>query len=222
MPFVFSSVLDDVIKIVNFIKSRPLRAKIFSIICKDMRSLHRNLLLHTSVHWLSQGKVLVRVLKLRKELLTFFEENQFSLSCRLLEPKWLQCLAYMSDIFGKLNDFNLSLQGKYTFVLSVKDKVTAIKQKLKFWCENVNIADLPCFPLLQNFLKNNNLKTNRFGKSDIVRLLQELQKTFLQYFLEETINCDWIRNPFSCSTAPFIEKTMEEFIELSSDDNLKL
>ena len=48
------------------------------------------------------------------------------------EPKWLQCLAYMADIFGKLNDLNLSLLGKQTFVLSVKDKVIAIKQKLKF------------------------------------------------------------------------------------------
>ena len=35
-------------------------------------------------------------------------------------------------------------------------------------------------------------------------------------------NCDWVRNPFSCSTAPFTGKTMEEFIELSSDGNLKL
>ena len=35
-------------------------------------------------------------------------------------------------------------------------------------------------------------------------------------------NCTWVRNPFSCSTAPFTGKTMEKFIELSSDCNLKL
>ena len=35
-------------------------------------------------------------------------------------------------------------------------------------------------------------------------------------------NCDWVRNPFNCSTAPFTGKTMKEFIELSSDGNLKL
>ena len=35
-------------------------------------------------------------------------------------------------------------------------------------------------------------------------------------------NYDWVRNPFSCSTAPFTGKIMEEFIELSSDGNLKL
>ena len=61
MPSDFSNVLVDVIKIVNFIKSRLLRPRIFSIICKDMGSLHCDLLLHTSVCWLGQGKVLVRV-----------------------------------------------------------------------------------------------------------------------------------------------------------------
>ena len=88
--------------------------------------------------------------------------------CQLHKPKRLQCFAYMADIFGKLNDFNLNLQNKYTSVLSVKDKVTAIKQKLIFCCKNVNITDLACFPLLQNFLKDNKLKMDPFGKSNIV------------------------------------------------------
>ena len=57
-PSDFSSVLDDVIKIINFIESRPLRIRIFFIICKDIGSLHCNLHLHTSVRWLSQSKVL--------------------------------------------------------------------------------------------------------------------------------------------------------------------
>ena len=66
------SVFDDVIKVVNFIKPKTLRAIIFFIICKDMGSLYSNLLLHTFVRWLSRGKVLVIVFELRKELLTFF------------------------------------------------------------------------------------------------------------------------------------------------------
>ena len=80
----------------------------------------------------------------------------------------------MADIFCKLNDFNLSLLGKYAFVLSVKDKVKAVKQKLKFWCENVNINSPACFSLLQNFLEDNNLKMDQFMKSDIVQHLQQL------------------------------------------------
>ena len=128
----------------------------------------------------------------------------------------------MADIFGKLNDFNLRLQGKYKTVFSVKDNATAITRKLKFWCKNVKIDDFACFPLLQNFLGDNNLTIDQSVKSDIVRHLQELQNIFLLYFPKGMFNCDWVRNPFSCSTAPFTGKTMEEFIELSSDGNLKL
>ena len=222
MPPELSNVLDDVIKIVNFVKSRPLKARIFSVICKEMGSIHCNLLLHTSVRWLNRGKVLAKVFELRNKLLIFFEENKFGLSCRLHEPKWLQYLSYMADIFGKLNDFNLSLQGKYTTVFSVKDNATAITRKLKFWCENVKIDDFACFSLLQNFFGDNNLTIDQSVKSDIVRHLQELQNSFLLYFPKGMFNCDWVRNPFSCSTARFTGKTMEEFIELSSDGNLKL
>ena len=146
MPPELSNVLDDVIKIVNFVKSRPLKARIFSVICKEMGSIHCNLLLHTSVRWLSRGKVLARVFELKNELLIFFEENKFGLSCMLHEPKWLQYLSYMADIFGKLNDFNLRLQGKYTTVFSVKDNATAITRKLNFLvqkCKNRRFCLLP-------------------------------------------------------------------------------
>ena len=80
----------------------------------------------------------------------------------------------MDDIFRKLNNFNLSLQGKHTSFLSVKGKITTIKQKLKFWCENVNIDNLESVPLLQNFSEDNNLKMDQFVKSVILLHLQKL------------------------------------------------
>ena len=86
-------------------------------------------------------------------------------------------------------------------------------------CKNWRFA---CFPLLQNFCGNNNLRIDQSVKSNIVRHLQELQNTFLLYFPKGMFNCDWVRNPFSCSTAPFTGKTMKEFIKLLSDGNLKL
>jgi len=55
MPFSLKNVMDDAIKIINFIKSRPLKSRLFKILCDDMGSLHSTLLFHTDVRWLLRG-----------------------------------------------------------------------------------------------------------------------------------------------------------------------
>ena len=70
-------VLDEVVKMVNFIKVRPAKSRLFEKICINMDSQHKQLLLHTDVRWLSRGKVLTRVHELRQELLAFFEAITF-------------------------------------------------------------------------------------------------------------------------------------------------
>ncbi|CAM4541743.1 unnamed protein product [Lepidochelys olivacea] len=50
-------VLQDVIDVVNFIKTRPLNSRIFIILCNETGSDHENLLYHTDYHWLSCGNV---------------------------------------------------------------------------------------------------------------------------------------------------------------------
>lgn len=61
----FFSVLQDVIQIVNFIKSRALNSRIFHAMCDEMGSQYVNLLYHSDVRWLSRGKILTRVMSLR-------------------------------------------------------------------------------------------------------------------------------------------------------------
>ncbi len=43
------TVLDDAVRMVNYIKSRPLQARLFSLLCEEMGCEHRQLLLHTEV-----------------------------------------------------------------------------------------------------------------------------------------------------------------------------
>ncbi|XP_064081912.1 zinc finger BED domain-containing protein 5-like [Macrobrachium nipponense] len=69
------SVLEIVVKLVNFIKSRPLKSRLFAKLCEVPEAKHLNLL-HTEVRWLSRGKVLSRVCELKEEMLTFFTFEQ--------------------------------------------------------------------------------------------------------------------------------------------------
>jgi len=63
---------------VNLIKTRPVKSRIFELICKDMDSQHVRLLLHIEVRWLSKGKVVSRVHELQNSLLTFLRQKGMS------------------------------------------------------------------------------------------------------------------------------------------------
>jgi hypothetical protein len=73
-------VLDDTVKILNFIKSRPTNSRIFQALCEEMGSLHNCLLTHTEVRWLSLGKILVRLFELRAEIAVSFIKEPFYLA----------------------------------------------------------------------------------------------------------------------------------------------
>ena len=42
-------VLDTAVKLVNFIKTNPLKSRLFEILCKEMAEDHKDLLLHAEV-----------------------------------------------------------------------------------------------------------------------------------------------------------------------------
>ena len=71
MPDNLKNVLNITVKIVNLIKARPLQSSLFEKHCEEMGSNHKSLLLHEEVHWLSRGKVLTRLVELRKEFAFF-------------------------------------------------------------------------------------------------------------------------------------------------------
>ncbi|XP_051782582.1 zinc finger BED domain-containing protein 5-like, partial [Erpetoichthys calabaricus] len=73
LPNDFKTVLNTAVKIVNYMKTKPLQARLFQKQCEEMGSLHTSLLLHTEVRWLSRGKVLTRLVELRNEVTIYLE-----------------------------------------------------------------------------------------------------------------------------------------------------
>lgn len=83
-------VLEEAVKVANFTKSTLTNSRRSKALCHEMKSVNSTLLFHTELRWLSRGKVLTRLLELRQEI---------QLSSKLHDKKWLQALAYLSDIF---------------------------------------------------------------------------------------------------------------------------
>ena len=64
--------MDQVVQMVNYIKRRPLQSRLLAKIYEEMGEKLNNVFIHTEVRWLSRGKVLCCVYKLREMMLQLF------------------------------------------------------------------------------------------------------------------------------------------------------
>ena len=217
------TVFDTAVKIVNYIKSRPLNARLFASLCKDMGSDHEALLLHTEIRWLSRGKVFTRLYQLRDEVRLFLLNSGSEFSVFMTDSNWLGKLVYLSCIFDKLNELNLSIQGPNTNILSLFDKINAFSKKLERWISRAEEGNIEMFPELEEFGEENELCLDNL-KAMIVNHLRNLLNHFKKYFLEESDleQHDWIRMPFTAPRNHLPSDLEEALLELSSDRTLRL
>ena len=120
-----------------------------------MNAEHRNLLFYCSTRWLSFGKSFERVYELVDNLQAFLQQEDNNLADCLAENKFLLKLAYLCDIFTKLNKLNISIQGPDKNMLDVSDKIAAFIKKLSLWkkdTENVS-GSSQYFTFLSSFLE---------------------------------------------------------------------
>ena len=80
-----------------------------------------------------RAKILLRVYELRNEIFIFLKEENQALAPTFEDEVFLTHLAYLCEIFAKLNQLNISLQGKDTHLLQLHDKIKAFKRKLVLW-----------------------------------------------------------------------------------------
>ena len=88
-----------------------------------MGSNHKSLLPHTEIQWFLRGKVLTRLAELCKEVAMFLE-GKCDFAKYLRDKEFILRFTYLADIFSRLNELNLYLQGTEGIsVFEVHDKI---------------------------------------------------------------------------------------------------
>ena len=105
------STLQAVIKAVNKIKAHSLNDRIFHQLCHENEEEFEWLLLHTEVQWLSKGKCLQHFYNLYDSVIDFFKFELLDEKVSSDSESRRADVAYLSDIFKKLNEVNIKLQG---------------------------------------------------------------------------------------------------------------
>lgn len=220
LPNDFKTVLEDVVRVINFIKSRPLKSRLFKLICQDMDAAHYTLLLHTEVRWLSRGRILSRVYELKEELLIFLTLESSEFVNLFSDDTWCTKLAYLADLFEHLNKLNAGMQGRNENILTSSDKIKGFAEKLTLWKNHICQGTPSMFP----HTASRNVDSRM--RSLIRDSLELLEKNINKYFPNiEVGNFDWVRDPFNISLSSLVGFELEEkeqFCELKNDRTLLL
>ena len=148
--------MKHVVSLVNFIKMSPLRERIFAKVCNESAAEHDILLFYTSACWLSRGKVLQRFFELRGEIRNYAMDVGKNDLVEFLSDNEQMCLvAYLADIFAKLNELNTSLQGNNRHILLLSNKIRAFERKAQFWQDNLISGRFDAFSNLNSFINDN-------------------------------------------------------------------
>lgn len=223
IPASLDITLKNAVKIVNLIKARATNSRIFAAICKELGSEHETLLLHTEVRWLSRGRVVSRMFELRHEIELFLvEQGHDEYKQMLTDSLWLQKLAYLSDIFTKINELNLGLQGRDTTIFTMQEKVESTIKKISLWTSLIDKCKYDQFPNLKLFLDTTSSTINEDLKSDIKCHLQNLSAALRSYFPEISPQWNWVNNPFANHSVDHLPiSDQEELIDISCNSRLK-
>jgi hypothetical protein len=192
-----------------------------------MGAQYKSLLFYCNFRWFSRENVVVRVYDLREESALFLEEENQEIAEYFRSETFLLKLAYLSNIFEKLNLLNTSMQGCDTNILVVSDKVNVFVRKMSLWISKIEERNLNMFSESNAFTEDNNMEISETG---IERCIREhpinLQSSFSKYFPEKMNDkYSWFRDPFHEVSPPNNDFSLEEeenYIDLTSDTSLKL
>ena len=219
-----STVMRDVVTVVNFIKGSATNSRLFEQMCVGFEAQYKHLLFYSNVRWLSRGKVLRRVIDLRMEIKIFLEEKKHQLAARFNEKHWMLKLCYLNDIFAAVNELNISMQGRSETILDISEKMLSFKAKLKLWKGRIVRGKTAAFPALTTHREEwEDEDPSVFSAIQpvLVSHLEQLSVAFDRYIPDTDLtHQQWVRNPFRADVGDLAEDVnglQEELIEIQHD-----
>ncbi|XP_067929614.1 protein FAM200C-like [Watersipora subatra] len=168
--------------------------------------------------------MLLRFFNLRAEVNEFLKtHNKPKLLASMQVEGFHQCLAYLVDIFGSINEVNTKMQGKERNVLNVTDIINAFKDKLKLWVERMATGNVKVsFPVLHSLVDKKapspSLLTNI--KYHLNSLIAEFERYFLKLDPRIEQLMSLTRDP-SRRNVHKISEQLQEFLKLTNNSALK-
>ncbi|KAL1278285.1 hypothetical protein QQF64_024958 [Cirrhinus molitorella] len=122
----------------------------------------------------------------------------------------------LSDIFSKFNQLNLQLQGKDRYLPHLADQVSSLIRKLEMYGRKLKQGNTESFENLTNFSKTNNL-TESTVIPCFLEHISALRGHLQKYFQDNSVQFDWVRDPFTAPTPDDLSSSEEEqLIEMTS------
>ena len=162
----------------------------FRQLCHENDEHFERLLLHTEVRWLSKGNCLKRFNELFDTIVQFLDGFNPKLSGEIKIRK--HDIAYLSDIFDKLNWLNLQLQGQDVNLIKTKSVVVSFMSKLALYKQNICRREFYQFPSLQTVLNITDEQLRAYA-SHLESMNQDMQFRFKD--LTQLIVPGWVMNP---------------------------
>ena len=159
------------------------------------------LLFYAKVRWLSKDKCLFRLYDLKNEIEIFLRENKNNPHVQFHNEEFVVMLACLPNVFGHLNDMNLSLQGHYVIVSDVRQTGWAN-------CSNESLASTNqsrvhyLVSFVGRRLKMNSIDLSDNIKTCITEHLEIVSTEFRSYFNDNTLHLSWYRHPFNIEIDP--------------------
>ena len=117
--------MTDIVKVVNFIRSRGLNHREFKAYLDEVGSEYEDVVYVSKVRWLSRATTLKRFQLLLPEIKQFMEKKKKNVEF-IENEEWLNDFSFLVDITEILANLNLHLQGKDQLCSSMFDRTLVL------------------------------------------------------------------------------------------------